>query len=169
MLSHGNIVAALRSLSVLAMEPGDSGFSFLPLAHALQRGVDYRGAWEGVPGCYARGLDTVAEDLAAARPTVVAAVPRIFEKVYATIHEQAAAGSAGKRRIFDWALGIGQKVSRLKQSGQPVPPALEVQHQLASTLVFTKLRAKLGGRIRMFVTGGAPIATEILEFFDAAD
>src|SRR5262249_4011117 len=91
MLTHGNIVAALRSLRLVKMAPGDSGSSFLPLAHALQRGVDYRGAWEGVPGCYARGLETVAEDLAAARPTVVAAVPRIFEKVHARIHEQAAA------------------------------------------------------------------------------
>jgi long-chain acyl-CoA synthetase len=169
MLTHGNIVAALRSMSVVEMAPGDSGFSFLPLAHVLQRSVDYRGAWEGVPGCYARGLDTVADDMAAARPTVVAAVPRIFEKVYAKIHEQAAASAPARKRIFDWAVDVGKTVSRQRRAGERLVPALQLQHALASTLVFAKLRAKLGGRIRMFVTGGAPIATEILEFFDAAD
>src|SRR5262249_14678952 len=169
MLTHGNIVAALRAMSVFPMVEGDTGFSFLPLAHVLQRGVDYRGAWEGVPGSYGRSLDTVAEDLASARPSVMAAVPRIFEKIYAKIHEQAASSPPNKKKIFDWALGVGKQVSKLRQARHPVPPALAAQHAVARALVFSKLRARLGGRVRCFITGGAPIAPDILEFFDAAD
>src|SRR5215813_7090563 len=156
MLTHGNIVSALRAMSVFPMVEGDTGFSFLPLAHVLQRGVDYRGAWEGVPGSYGRSLDTVAEDLASARPTVMAAVPRIFEKIYARIHEQAAASPPAKKKIFDWALKVGRQVSKLRQARQPIPPALVAQHAVARALVFSKLRARLGGRVRCFITGGAP-------------
>jgi long-chain acyl-CoA synthetase len=169
MLTHGNIVASMRAFDALPMVEGDTGFSFLPLAHALQRGVDYRGAWLGIGGAYARSLETVVQDLALARPTIMAAVPRIFEKVYATAHEQAAAGSPAKKRIFDWAIAIGRTVSKLRQKGEPVPATLAAQHRLAKVLVYDKLRQKLGGRIRLFVTGGAPIAPEILEFFQAAD
>ena len=169
MLTHGNIVSALRSMSVFPMVDDDSGFSFLPLAHVLQRGVDYRGAWEGVPGSFGRSLDTVAEDLASARPTVMAAVPRIFEKIYGKIHEQAAASTPAKKKIFDWAVDVGRKVSKARQARQPIAPVLALQHAVARVLVFDKLRARLGGRVRCFISGGAPIAVEILEFFDAAE
>src|SRR5262249_52917377 len=124
MLTHGNIVAAMRAGSVFPMVEDDAGFSFLPLAHVLQRGVDYRGAWEGVPGSFGRSLDTVAEDLASSRPTVMAAVPRIFEKIYAKIHEQAASSPPKKKKIFDWALGVGKQVAKLRQARQAIPPAL---------------------------------------------
>jgi long-chain acyl-CoA synthetase len=169
MLTHGNIVAALRAFEAVPIEPTDRGFSFLPLAHVLQRVVDYYGLWLGVEGFYGRGIDRVTEDLVAARPTVMAAVPRIFEKVYARILETASQSPPRKRQIFEWAMGVGRQVSRLRQARQPVPPALAVQHRLARALVFDKLRERLGGRIRLFLTGGAPIAAEILEFFDAAD
>jgi long-chain acyl-CoA synthetase len=168
MLTHGNIAAALKAVQVFPLEVGDSGFSFLPLAHVLQRLVDYRGAWEGVPGYFGRSLDTVAEDLVAARPTVMAAVPRIFEKIYARICEQAAASTPTKRKIFDWALAVGRQVSDLRTAHAPIPPALAAQHRVARALVYDKLRDRLGGRVRAFVTGGAPIAVEILQFFDSA-
>jgi long-chain acyl-CoA synthetase len=169
MLTHGNLVAAMRSMGGVEVDAQDAGFSFLPLAHVLQRAVDYRGVWEAVPGSYGRSLETVADDLASARPTVMAAVPRIFEKIYAKIHEQASAGSPTKKKIFAWALGVGRRVSKLRQAQQPVPALLGLQHKLARLLVFDKLRARLGGRVRVFFTGGAPISPEILEFFHAAD
>jgi long-chain acyl-CoA synthetase len=168
-LTHGNIEAALDQLDVLPVAEGDTGFSFLPLGHILQRMVNYRSIRCGTPGAFARSLETVADDLAAAKPSVVASVPRIFEKVYAKINEQAAAGTKTKQKIFAWALAKGREVSRLRLAHEPIPPKLKVQHRVASRLVFSKLRDKLGGRIRIFVTGGAPIAKEILEFFDAAD
>ena len=169
MLTHGNIAAALNAAEVHALVEGDTGFSFLPLAHVLQRLVDYRCAWRGLSGSFGRGLDTVAEDLAMARPSLVAAVPRIFEKIYAKIHEQAAAASPTRRKIFAWALGVGREVSKRKQKREPIPPLLAAQHKIAHVLVYDKLRARLGGRIRSFITGGAPISPEILEFFHAAD
>jgi long-chain acyl-CoA synthetase len=169
MLTHGNIMAALEEFEAMPIRPDDTGFSFLPLGHVLQRMVNYRGIHHGISGAFARSLDTVADDIGASRPSVVASVPRIFEKIYQKINEQAAAGSPAKQKIFAWAVGVGRQVSKLRRDHQPVPPALEVQHRVASKLVFEKLRARLGGRIRVFVTGGAPIAKEILEFFDAAE
>ncbi len=168
MLTHGNVVAALRSLEIVRVEPDDTGFSFLPLAHVLQRAVDYRCIWDGLSGSYGRGIEAVAEDLATARPSIMAAVPRIFEKIHARIHAQAAQGSPRKKQIFDWAIAVGTEVSRLRQARKPVPPLLAARHRIARALVFDKLREKLGGRLRLFVTGGAPIAVEILELFDAA-
>jgi long-chain acyl-CoA synthetase len=168
-LSHGNVMAALEQLDAVTIRPDDTGFTFLPLGHVLQRMVNYRGIMRGISGAFARSLDTVAEDISSARPTIVASVPRIFEKIYAKIHEQAAAGSPAKQKIFAWAVKTGREVSRLRRERQPIPPRLQLEHRVASKLVFEKLRAKLGGRIRTFVTGGAPIAKDILEFFDAAD
>jgi long-chain acyl-CoA synthetase len=169
MLTHGNLVAAMHSFDAVPIRPDvDTGFSFLPLSHALQRAVDYRGVWEGISGTVGRSIETVAEDLAIGRPHIMAAVPRIFEKVYAKIHETAAAGSPAKQKIFKWACGVGQQVSRAKREHRALSPALAAQYRLARALVFDKLRAKLGGRIRLFITGGAPISSEILEFFDAA-
>jgi long-chain acyl-CoA synthetase len=168
-LTHGNVMAALGMVQAITLEPEDTSFSFLPLGHVLQRMVTFHQLLNGVTGSFARSLDTVADDIAASRPTMVASVPRIFEKIYAKIHEQAAAGSPAKQKIFAWAVGVGRQVSRLRRDRQPVPLRLQVEHRVAQKLVFDKLRAKLGGRIRVFITGGAPIAKEILEFFDAAD
>lgn len=168
MITHGNIVAALTSMQAVPVGEEDTGFSFLPLAHALQRAVDYRGVWQGITGSYGRAIDKVAEDLPMAKPSVMAAVPRIFEKVYAKIHEQANAGSSTKKKIFDWAVKIGREAAHARMEGRELPPAVAVQAKIADALVYSKLRDKLGGRIRLFVTGGAPIATEILEFFAAA-
>lgn len=168
MISHGNIVAALTSIEIVPHYATDWGFSFLPLAHSLQRVVDYQGAWRGVPGAYARSLATVVDDLAAVRPTVMAAVPRIFEKIYQNANEQAAAAGAGRKRIFDWAVAVGREAARLDGRKAPRPARLAVNLALARRLVFDKLRARLGGRVRAFFTGGAPIATDILEFFHAA-
>lgn len=169
MLNHGNIVAALNAFRAIPSAEDDHLFAFLPLAHVLQRMVNYRGLWEGTSCSFARSLDTVAEDLGATHPTLVASVPRIFEKIHVKVHEQAAAGGAKKKKIFDWALGVGREVSRLRHSFEPIPAKLEMEHKVAKALVFDKLRTKMGGRIKLFLTGGAPIAKEILEFFDAAD
>src|SRR5206468_5153876 len=124
--------------------------SFLPLAHALQRAVDYRGMWVGLCGYYAESIDKLQKNLAEAAPTIMAAVPRIFEKIYAAIQAQAAASSPAKQRIFQWALAVGRQVSEHRLRHQPLPRALEAQHRLARVLVYDKLREKMGGRVRMF-------------------
>jgi long-chain acyl-CoA synthetase len=169
MLTHGALTATLDAVEVIPLTEQDVGFSFLPLAHILQRIVDYRGLCAGLTGYYGRGIAHVADDLAHAAPTVMASVPRVFEKIYAGIIDQVKRGSPVKQRLFRWACEVGGQVSRLRRDGQPVPRALELQHAAAKRLVFGKLRARLGGRIRLFITGGAPIAAEILEFFHAAE
>ncbi len=173
MITHGNVVSGLTSASAIRILDSDIGFSFLPLAHVLQRMVDHFAIWHGMPGYYGESIEKIADNLAETGPTLLAAVPRIFEKVYARIHAQVAESSAARQRIFQWALGVGREVSRRRQAAQgaqvALPPTLELQHRIARKLVFDKLRARLGGRVRLFITGGAPIAKEILEFFDAAD
>ena len=171
MLTHGNIAAAMRCADIVPVADSDVGFSFLPLAHVAQRVADYRGLWLGVGsgGYFARGLDTIAEDLADAGPTVLVSVPRIFEKIYAAIHDQVSQGSPATQRVFRWACGVGSRVAARRRQGRPVGRLLEAQNRVARRLVFDKLRARLGGRARLFYTGGAPIAKEILQFFEAAD
>ena len=169
MLTHGNVTAALTMFEAVHVLEEDVGFTFLPLAHILQRGVTYYGVWTGTPGAFAQSIATVADDLQEIRPTLVAAVPRIFEKIYNKIHEQVEQGTDGKKKIFNWAKKVGREVTRLRQANEPIPRPLELQYNAAKAIVFDKIRAKLGGRIRVFLTGGAPIAKEILEFFDAAD
>jgi long-chain acyl-CoA synthetase len=169
-LTHGNITASMHMIdAVQVMRDDDFGFAFLPMAHVLQRQATYGVTWRGIPGAYGRGIETVAEDIAATHPTVMAAVPRIFEKIYGRILDQAASMPARRKGIFDRALATGREVSRRRQAGEGIPPMLAIRHALARRLVFSKLHQRLGGRIRLFLTGGAPIAREILEFFDAAD
>ncbi len=168
-LAHRNVVAALRAYEVIRLQPEDVGMSFLPLAHVLQRIVDYRGLWTRNPGYYAESIERLQANLLEARPSVMAAVPRIFEKIYAAVQAQVALESPAKQRVFRWAMEIGRRVSERRVSGEPIPLALAIRHRVAKRLVFNKVRAKLGGRIRLFFTGGAPIAREILEFFHAAD
>jgi long-chain acyl-CoA synthetase len=95
-------------------------------------------------------------------------VPRVFEKVYAKILAGVAAGSPGKRKIFNWAIGVGREVSRHQQRGQPIPGGLAFKHRIAHKLVFAKLHAALGGRLQFAVSGGAPLSRDIAEFFHAA-
>jgi long-chain acyl-CoA synthetase len=168
MLTHGNVVAAMRAMDVLPIEPGDVGFSFLPLAHVLQRSVDYRGAWTGVPGCVGRAIETVIDDLAVAQPTLMAAVPRIFEKVYAKIQE-ARGGPAGAERASSTGRSASASRSRscVRRSGRsPRARGAAPPGHGAGLRQAARPPRRQGA---LFVTGGAPIAVEILEFFDAAE
>jgi long-chain acyl-CoA synthetase len=110
----------------------------------------------------------VGENLRETRPHFICSVPRVFEKVYARILAGVAAGSPLKKRIFNWAIGVGRAVSRLQQAGKPIPASLALRHRLAHKLVFAKLHAALGGRLQWAVSGGAPLSRDIAEFFHAA-
>jgi long-chain acyl-CoA synthetase len=169
MLTHGNIYSnVLASVEALRVSEGDSCLACLPLSHILERMVDYYFFHVGVTINYAQAIDTIAQDLRDVRPTVFVAVPRLYEKVYGRVLERALTGPALKRRLFLWARRIGEQWTAHRLSSVSVPLGLAIRHAIADRLVFSKLRAATGGRIKLFVSGGAPLAAEIGRFFYSA-
>ncbi|MBI3825032.1 MAG: long-chain fatty acid--CoA ligase [Candidatus Rokubacteria bacterium] len=167
--THANHVAALRAAkSATPVPEGSTHLLFLPLAHSFGRLESFLGVSQGLVTAFAENLDKMRDNLPEVRPHVLFSVPRVFEKVYGGVLAMAESGSPVKRRIFNWALDVGRRVSRLQQAGRPVPAALEMQRRLAHKLVFSKLHARLGGRLIWAVSGGAPLSRDIAEFFHAA-
>jgi long-chain acyl-CoA synthetase len=120
----------------------------------------------GATIAYAESIDTVRENLVEVRPTVVTSVPRLFERFYNQIQKQFDSASPFERKVFDWALDIGRRYVKARRLGL-VSPFLEARHRIADKLVYQKLKARVGGRIRFFVSGGAALAREFGEFFEA--
>jgi long-chain acyl-CoA synthetase len=167
--THGNHIAALTAgARVRHVEEGWVHLLFLPLAHSFARIESFVGPFEGLTTAFAENLDRVGDNLREVRPHFICSVPRVFEKVYARILAGVQAGSPLKRRIFNWAMGVGRAVSQRQQAGQPIPASLALRHRLAHKLVFAKLHAALGGRLQWAVSGGAPLSRDIAEFFHAA-
>lgn len=168
MLSHGNFVSNIKSLiSVIDFRSTDTALSFLPLSHVLERTAAFIFIHRGSTIAYAESIEAVATNLVEVRPHVVISVPRFFEKIYARVMEQVLAGSRLKRAIFVWALGTGKKYAAKVIAREPVPKALAFKRGLARKLVFSKITARTGGRMRFFVCGGAPLSRDITEFFYA--
>jgi long-chain acyl-CoA synthetase len=169
MLSHHNIWSNVQAcLQMIPIGGGDECLSMLPLSHSYERMVDYTLFQAGVIINYAESFDTVAANLQEVKPTVVLSVPRLYEKVYARVLENALSGSAIKRAIFFWAKRAGDQWATLSLAGLPIPGGLAVRKTIADRLVFAKLRARTGGRIRFFVSGAAPLSAEIAKFFYSA-
>jgi long-chain acyl-CoA synthetase len=169
MLSHDNIysnVAATRN--ALVMRGDDVSLSFLPLSHILQRMGDYWFLATGTSIAYVDSFDLVPLAMTQVRPTIAISVPRLYEKMYARVLENALAGGAVKKRIFFWARGVADRWADEKLAGREPQGLLAIQYGLAQKLVFSKLKARTGGRLRYFVSGGAPLAPEINKFFYAA-
>jgi long-chain acyl-CoA synthetase len=167
--SHGNHLSALESAAQTnSIGEGEVHLLFLPLAHSFARLESFIGVHRGLCTAFAESIDKLRENLPEVRPHFICSVPRVFEKVYAGAMARAEGGSPAKRKIFHWALGVGKEVSRLKQAKRPVPGALAFKYRLAEKLVFSKMQAALGGRLRFAVSGGAPLSREIAEFFHAA-
>jgi len=150
------------------MTPADKQFLWLPLSHSFGKVLEALTIRIGVPTAIDGRLDRIVPNLADVRPTFVAAVPRIFEKVFNKVVADAKTSKL-KLRVFKWALGVGRTVSQLKQKGQQPSGALALKYAMADKLVFSKLKAKFGGRLRFFISGSAPLSREIAEFFHAAD
>ena len=169
MLSHGNICSNVNAcVEVLRASEDDSCLGWLPLSHILERMVEYYFFDTGVTISFAESVDTVAQNLTEVHPTIVVGVPRLYEKVYARVLENALSGSALKRRIFLWAKRVGEAWTAHRLAAIPVPLTLRLRHALADRLVFAKLRARTGGRVRFFVSGSAPLAPEVARFFYSA-
>jgi long-chain acyl-CoA synthetase len=171
MLPHRNFIyigGAINSL--VDFDPDyDENFAWLPYAHILGRAVQYAIILGKITTSFARGIDTLLEDMQSAKPTFVVSVPRIYEKIYTKVQVGLESTSPVKKALFNWSIGVGRKVSKLKQERQPVPFLLQLQYNLAFKLVLSKVHELFGGRIRFFVSGGAPLSKDIAEFFHAAD
>jgi long-chain acyl-CoA synthetase len=170
MLSHDNIysnVAASRK--AIPFEGRDVGLSFLPLSHIFERMAGhYMMFATGTSIAYAESIDTVAANMGEVRPTLVLSVPRLYEKMYARILETALTGGFLKKKIFFWARGVAERWANEKLSGKEPGGLLAWQYAIAQKLVFSKLKARTGGRLRYFVSGGAPLSPDINKFFYAA-
>ena len=167
--THGNHLFMVQSCGAsIAAQEGDVHLLFLPLAHAFARLEAFLGLYIGLTTAFAESIDTLAENMREVRPMLVFSVPRVYEKIYARVQAAGNSGSALKRAIFQRCLRVGRQVSALQQRRQPIPAGLRLQQRLAHQLVFKKLHHSVGGRLRFFVSGGAPLAPEIAEFFHAA-
>jgi long-chain acyl-CoA synthetase len=170
MLTHDNIWSnVVSALQVLHIGPEDSALSFLPLSHSFERMAGHYTMFHaGTTIYYAESIDTVPQNLVEVSPTVVTSVPRLYEKMYARVLENALAGGPVKKRVFFWARGVADRWADYRLAGAEPPRVLSWQYGLAQRLVFSKLRARTGGRLRFFVSGGAPLVPEIAKFFYAA-
>ncbi|HUQ19814.1 MAG TPA: long-chain fatty acid--CoA ligase [Gemmatimonadaceae bacterium] len=169
MLTHDNIhsnVAGTRDK--IPFEGRDVSLSFLPLSHIFQRMGDYMMFATGTSIAYAENFDSVPTNLQEVRPTIVLSVPRLYEKMYARVLQNALAGGAVKKRIFFWARKVAERRADLMLEGKKPGWLLSKEYSVAERLVFSKLHERTGGRLRYFVSGGAPLAPEINRFFYAA-
>lgn len=170
MLTHGNFLSNVEgALEYLHIGEEDVFLSFLPLCHVFERMAGhFLAAYSAATIAYAESIDTVSDNMAEVRPTVMTSVPRLYEKIYARVLENVESGSAVKRKIFYWALAVGREYINNIMNKKSISKTLQMRRNLAYKLVFHKLAERVGGRLRFFVSGGAPLAKEIGEFFGAA-
>ncbi len=169
MLSHGNYASnVIGSAGALPVLDTDVVLSYLPLCHAFERTTGYYTCFgAGATIAFAESIETVPENLLEVRPTVMTSVPRLFERIKNRVEKSVQAGPAKNRRIFEWAMRVGVKRFRRRQHGRAVGPILAAQNALAERLVFSKVRARTGGNVRFFVSGGAALPNDVAEFFFA--
>lgn len=170
MLTHGNIASNVAAcVGALPLSETDECLSLLPLSHIFERTVGHYTMFHlGVTINYAESFETVAADMAAVRPMVAAAVPRLYEKIYGRVLDAALSGPPLRRRIFRWAKRVAEAAVDRELAGKAVPLALAAQRRIADRLVFTKVRARVGGRVRFLLSGGAPLSPDVARFFHAA-
>jgi long-chain acyl-CoA synthetase len=167
MLTHRNLVTAALRVRQSVHEPGDVVLLFLPLAHSYGRLAHQAASHRGATIALVADVARVPEALTTVRPTVLPAVPRVYEKVHANTLGEIERAGGPRRRIGLWALGVGARASRARREGKPVPALLALRERLAERLVFAKVRGRLGGRLRVGISGAAPLSTDVMEFFHA--
>lgn len=170
MLIHRNLVSNIYSgLDALDINTGEIFLSFLPLSHSFERMAGhYTGFNRGCTTYYAEGVETVADNMLEVRPTIMVAVPRLYEKIYGKVLDKVSKDPAIRQKIFWWAIKIGTQAAAFLKRNQQPSGLLALKYKLANKLVFSKLKERVGGRLRYFISGGAPLSKEIGEFFMSA-
>ena len=167
-LTHANIVSNIQSTDeVYPLGSSDVLISFLPLSHVFERMVEYFCFWKGVRIAYAESLETLAQNLREVRPTVMAVVPRVLEKIQGKVMDGVRQLPGLKQRLFYWALEVGKQRIPFLLEGRTPPLGLRLKHGIADRLVCAKVREQLGGRVYMLISGAAPLSRDIAEFFYA--
>jgi long-chain acyl-CoA synthetase len=171
MIRHRNyysMTACIERIEDLSLGE-DVMLLYLPLAHNFGRLMSIWGAYAGFTIAFCPDPYAVADVLPQVRPTLLPSVPRVYEKAHAAVVSRLDEASGLRRRLAGWALSVGRRVSDLRRRQQPVPRALALQHRVADRLVYSKVKERFGGRLRIGISGGAPLAAEIGEFFHALD
>jgi long-chain acyl-CoA synthetase len=171
MITHRNYYEMVGAVDDVPefIGPDDVILLYLPLAHNFGRCLHLLSAYVGCTIAFCPDPMRVAEVAPVVKPTVLPSVPRVFEKVHTAVQASFDEATGVKRRLIDWALGVGRRVSELRQQQEPVPRSLAFQHRVADKLVYSKVKGRLGGRLRLPISGGAPLAKEIAEFFHTID
>jgi long-chain acyl-CoA synthetase len=167
MLTHTNLCSNVTdSCLQLDMHPSvDVALSFLPLAHIYGRMLDYLFLFTGIPLAYVEDINLLSQALLEVRPTLLAAVPRVFEKIYARLMDHGSKSKGVKRYIFEWSLRVASQSAPWRCGVRRASPVLKMQWALADKLVYSKVRAGTGGRLRIILSGGAPLSRDLAEFF----
>ena len=168
MLCHRNLVSNLVGVGhVLSVREGEKDLQFLPMCHVFGRLEVLGGMMNHALICFAESIEKISDNFKEIQPDMFITVPRLLEKVHAKITAGVDTGPPLKKKLFNWAIGVGKQRTQFVMNKQPVPLVVAIQFAIASKLVFSKIKAALGGRIRVLVYGAAPLATEIQEFFAA--
>lgn len=167
-LTHSNLVSNIQaSFGLFPFGSDEVAVSFLPLCHVYERMLDYHYFWSGVSIAYAESLEVLPQNLLEVRPTVMAVVPRILEKVHARVMDAVRQSSPTKQKLFQWALSTGRRYFPYTLDRRKPPMVLRIKYALADCLIGSKVRARLGGRIKQLISGAAPLARDLAEFFFA--
>jgi long-chain acyl-CoA synthetase len=166
MLTHNNLSSNEEtSVEAYRMGPADQAVSFLPLSHVYERVTAYAYLFHGVPIAYVERIEDLPQALIEVHPTLAAAVPRVFEKLYANIMQKGREATGSKRRIFEWAVRVARESVRWRVYGEEAPSWLHLRWKIADRIVYSKIREGIGGRFRAFISGGGPLSRELAEFF----
>jgi long-chain acyl-CoA synthetase len=168
MLTHGNFVSNVTACApLLPFSDKDTALSWAPLSHVMERMVNFTYLYKGTTIGYVETMETLIENLGEVRPHIMVLVPRAFERFYSRVMDNALSSPLLKRKIFFWAIKVGRKYAKKKLEKMPISSWLKFKRKLAHKLVFSKIYERVGGRIRFFVSGSAPLSKEIGEFFYA--
>ena len=166
--THGHYLFIMASaLAAMPVSEDDVALQFLPLAHSFGRLEHFVVAARGYVCAFARSIETLSADLQTVRPTLLFSVPRVYENAYRRIHNRVESSSAIKQRLFRWAVGVGKRYNDEARRGVGCGPWLRLCHRLADGLVLSRVRQGMGGRLRLAISGGAPLSEAIADFFQA--